>query len=340
MSPLLLTRLPFAPEAASTVAGRVDALYIFLIAVAGFFSVLIAVLELAFAVKYRRRAPDEVPRPIAGSIKLESVWIVIPFILSMGIFAWGASLYFTIMRPPQDALDVYVVGKQWMWRFQHPGGQREINTLHVPVGRKIKLTMATEDVIHSLFVPAFRVKMDVVPGRYTTLWFEATKTGTYHLFCAEYCGTQHSGMVGSVVVMGPAEYQAWLGGGGPQGSLAGLGEKLFRDLACHTCHRRDVPGRGPNLEGVFGKPVRLRGGQSVIADENYLRESILHPGAKLVAGFQNLMPTFQGQVSEEQLMQLIAYLRSIGGPPGATGPSPAAGPSPGPVPPGRPSSVR
>jgi cytochrome c oxidase subunit 2 len=198
-----------------------------------------------------------------------------------------------------------------MWKFEHPDGQREINELHVPIGRRIKLTMGTEDVIHSLFVPAFRVKADVVPGRLNTIWWEPTKPGRYEIFCAEYCGTQHSGMIGQVSVLEPAEYQAWLSGGEAEGSLASAGERLFADLACNTCHRRDARGRGPMLEGVFGHPVQLLDGTVVTADENYLRESILQPAAKVAAGFQPVMPAFQGLVTEEQLLALIEYVKSL-----------------------------
>jgi cytochrome c oxidase subunit 2 len=224
---------------------------------------------------------------------------------------WGAVVFFHAQRPPKGAIEIYAVGKQWMWKFQHMDGQREINELHVPIGQPVKLTMISQDVIHSFFVPAFRVKQDVLPGRYTTVWFQATKTGKYHLFCAEYCGTQHSGMIGSVVVMEPAQYQAWLAGGGGEGSLAQSGEKLFQDLACNTCHRSDSGARGPDLAGVFGSQVTLQGGQKLAADEAYIRESILNPQAKLVMGFQPIMPTFQGQVSEEGLMQLVAYIKTL-----------------------------
>ncbi|MEK6405643.1 MAG: cytochrome c oxidase subunit II [Acidobacteriota bacterium] len=309
--------VPFSPEQASSQAGRVDSLFAFLCVLTILIGGLITLVLLYFAVKYRRRKDDEIPRPIEGSMKLETVWMVIPFIISMGIFVWGASIYYTMYRAPKEALEIYVVAKQWMWKFQHLDGQREINELHVPVGRKVKVTMTTEDVIHSFFVPAFRIKLDVVPGKYSTIWFEATKPGRYHLFCAEYCGTSHSGMIGWVNVMEPSEYQAWLAGGAVDGSLASTGEKMFQQLACITCHRSDAQGRGPVLEGLFGKQVQLQDGAKVTVDEAYIRESILNPRAKVAAGFQTIMPTFQGQVSEEQLLQLIAYIKSIGSkPPG------------------------
>src|SRR5437667_448947 len=302
---------PLFPERASTMAGRVDALYFFLVAIAAFFSLLIAGLIVYYAVKYRRRAPDAVGTVVHGGIVLEIAWTVIPLLISMVIFVWGASVFFAMSRPPEETMNVYVVGKQWMWKFQHLDGEREINELHVPVGRAVKLIMTSEDVIHDVFVPAFRVKADVLPGRYTNIWFQPTKPGRYHLFCAEYCGTRHSGMIGEVVVMEPSEYQAWLSGGAPEGSLASAGEKLFADLACNTCHRPEKQNRGPVLQGLFGKTVTLQTGETVVADEAYIRESILNPSARVTAGFQPIMPTFQGLVSEEQLLELIEYVKSL-----------------------------
>jgi cytochrome c oxidase subunit 2 len=330
---MLLAALPFTPDQASTVAEHTDALYTFLVLLTVLFTVAIAGLEIYYAVKYRRRTPDDVPPPTRVSLRLEIAWTVIPFLIAMFIFVRGASLYVEIYRPPKEGMDIYVLAKQWMWRFQHPDGQREINELHVPVGRRVRLIMTSEDVIHSFFVPAFRTKFDIVPGpgRYTTSWFEATMPGRFHLFCAEYCGTNHSGMGGWIVVMEPADFQAWLSGGGSEGSLASTGEKLFQQLACNTCHRSDAQGRGPVLEGLFGKAVLLDSGQAVTADESYIRESILNPQAKIVGGFQrpSIMPTFQGLVSEEQLLQLVAYVRSIGpnqgGRPGGTAAGAPAG---------------
>ena len=302
---------PLFPQQASTMASRVDNLYFFLLAVSVFFSILIAGLIVFYAVRYRRRTPNAVGTNIHGGLWLEVTWSVIPLLISMVIFVWGASVFFAMASPPDETLNIYVVGKQWMWKFQHLDGQREINELHVPVGRSVKLIMTSEDVIHDVFVPAFRVKADVVPGRYTHLWFQATTPGRYHLFCAEYCGTRHSGMTGEVVVMEPTEYQAWLSGGSGEGSLASAGEKLFQDLACNTCHRPDAQGRGPVLQGLFGKTQVLLSGESVVVDEAYVRESILNPGARITAGFQPIMPAFQGLVSEEQLLQLIEYVKSL-----------------------------
>jgi cytochrome c oxidase subunit 2 len=302
---------PLFPEGASTIAGGVDALYLFLVAVSVIFSAGIFAAIFYFALRYRRKHPDEVPRPIHGSMKLEIAWSVIPFIITMVMFAWGTSLFFSNFNPPEGAMEIYVVGKQWMWKLQHPEGHREINELHVPVGRAVKLTMATEDVIHSFYIPAFRVKKDVVPGMYTTMWFQPTKPGKYHLFCAEYCGNQHSGMRGSVYVMEQPDYEAWLSGAPRGETMVQSGERLFHRLGCFTCHRSDVPGRGPVLAGVFGSQVLLESGQRAFADESYLRESILRPEAKIVAGYRTRMPTFQGQITEEGLMQIIAYIKSL-----------------------------
>ncbi|HMJ86187.1 MAG TPA: cytochrome c oxidase subunit II [Vicinamibacterales bacterium] len=302
---------PLFPESASTMASRVDALYFFLLAISVFFSLLIAGLIVFYAVKYRRRAADSVGSEIKGGLVLELTWTIVPLLITMVIFVWGASVFFAMARPPDETINIYVVGKQWMWKFQHLDGQREINELHVPVGRPVKLIMTSEDVIHDVFVPAFRIKADVVPGRYTHLWFQSTKPGRYRLFCAEYCGTKHSGMIGQVVVMDPSEYQTWLSGGAAEGSLASAGAKLFQDLACNTCHRPDAQGRGPVLEGLFGKTVTLQNGETLSVDEAYVRESILQPAAKIASGFQPIMPTFQGLVTEEQLLELIEYVKSL-----------------------------
>ncbi len=304
--------LPLFPEQASTVAKQVDALYFFLVIVSVFFSTLIFLLVFYFAIKYRRRSEAEMPAPIHGSLRLELLWTLIPLGLAMTMFTWGAKLYFAVSRPPADALEINVVSKQWMWKFQHPTGQREINELHVPWGQPVKLMMASEDVIHSLYVPAFRVKKDVLPGRYSTLWFEATRTGKYHLFCAEYCGTEHSLMGGYVIVMEPVEYQNWLSGGATGESLAAAGEKRFQQLGCNTCHRAEPEARGPALVGLFGKAVQLQDGGTTTADEAYIRESILNPKARMVSGYQPLMPTYQGLISEEGVLQLIAYIKSLG----------------------------
>lgn len=306
-----MSSFPLFPEAASSIAHEVDLLYFFILAVCSFFAVLVSALVVYFAVKYRRRHPDEVGADIHGSIALELLWTVIPFILAMVMFVWGADVFFRIARPPADSMEVFVVGKQWMWKVQHPEGVREINELHVPVNRNVKITLGSEDVLHDYYIPAFRVKMDAVPGKLTTMWFRATKPGVYQIFCAEYCGTQHSGMIGHVTVLEEHDYEAWLAGGRSTGTAVENGERLFTDLACITCHKADTTGRGPVLAGVFGSQVRLMDGRVVVADENYLRESIVNPQAKVVLGYQPIMPTFQGTVSEENLMQLIAYIKTL-----------------------------
>jgi len=304
---------PLFPERASALAGQVDGLYFFLIAVSAFFTVLIFLTIFVFAVKYRREAHPH-PAQIEGSLPLELTWTLIPLGICMIFFAWGSLIYFQEGRTPPGAMEVYVVGKQWMWKVEHEGGQREINTLHVPLNRDVKLIMSSQDVIHSFFIPAFRIKADVLPGRYTSIWFHPTKVGTYHLFCAEYCGTQHSGMIGAVVVMDPSAYQAWLTAGGTAGTLIASGQQTFQQMGCETCHRSDTQGRGPNLAGIYEKPVALADGRSVVADENYLRESIMNPGAKVVAGFKPIMPTYQGQISEENLAALVSYIKSLSQP--------------------------
>ncbi len=302
---------PLFPDQASTMAGRVDQLYFFLLGLSVFFAGLICILIIVFAVKYRRRSDDEQPQPIPGNLGLEIFWTLVPLGLTLVVFVWGARLFFVTYYPPNDALEINVVAKQWMWKAQHPEGHSEINELHIPSGKPVKLVMTSQDVIHDFFVPAFRVKKDVLPGRYTTLWFEASKPGSYHLFCSQYCGTQHSGMVGRIVVMEPTAFQAWLSGGAAGGSMASAGEKLFRSLGCVSCHLPNDAGRAPSLVGLLGKTVALQGGRSIVADENYVRESILEPNAKVVAGYQPIMPTFKGLVSEEGVMQILAYVKSL-----------------------------
>jgi cytochrome c oxidase subunit 2 len=305
-------KLPLFPDQASTFAPAVDHLTYFLLAVAAFFTMLIFCSIFYLAIRYRRRHDRELPHFHHGGIALEILWSVIPFGITMVMFTWGASVFFQESRPPDNAMSIYVVGKQWMWKIEHMEGRREINELHIPLGRAVKLTMASEDVIHSFFVPAFRVKQDVVPGKYSTIWFQPTKPGKYHLFCAEFCGTRHSGMIGWVYVMEPQDYQNWLSGSSPTGTLAQSGEKLFTELACSNCHKADGTGRCPSLEGLFGKTVQLANGSKVLADEAYIRESILHPDAKIVAGYQPVMPTFQGLVTEDGVLQMIEYIKSLG----------------------------
>jgi len=264
-----------------------------------------------FMVKYRRGRKADRKMPRVSTLKIEITWTLVPLLIALFMFAWGARAYFHLLVPPTDALEINVVGKQWMWKVQHQEGNREINELHIPIGRDIKLTLASEDVIHSFFIPAFRIKQDVVPGRFTTLWFRPTKVGKYHLFCAEFCGTEHSMMKGTVHVMEPAAYQDWLNRGDVGDSLAQSGANLFRTLGCSGCHIGKGTVRSPPLEGLYGKLVPLQNGEVVRADDKYIRDSILLPQSQIAAGYEPLMPTFQGHISEEQLFLLLAYIKSI-----------------------------
>jgi len=297
------------PVAASTFAEKVDRLYLFLVGLSGFFAGSIIILVITFAVIYRRR-PGRISEKTKSSLGLELTWTVIPLILTMVIFVWSADLFLDQSIPPEGAEQVYVVGKQWMWKTQHANGRREINELHVPVGRAVKLTVTSEDVIHSFYIPAFRVKQDAVPGQYRTMWFQATKPGEYHLFCAEYCGTDHSKMIGRIVVMEDTAYQTWLGGFTEETPVQ-AGEKLFTQFDCVNCHESGRRQRCPNLGGLYGTNVPLAGGGTALFDEAYIRESILDPKAKIAAGYGPIMPTFRGQVTEEQVLALIAYIKSL-----------------------------
>ncbi len=317
--------VPLFPDSASTFAWQVDMLYVYLILISLFFTVGIVLAIFIFAIKYREKEKFATGAEIHGSITLETVWSIIPFVISMTIFLGGAIVYYHQFTPPQDAMDVYVVGKQWMWKFEHSTGQREINELHIPVGRKIKLTMTTEDVLHDLSFPAFRTKADIVPGRYTYLWFEATKPGKYHIFCAEYCGLNHSGMGGWVYVMEQADYDNWLSGNISGQTPVEAGKELFETkLGCASCHAGGPQQRGAKLEGIYNHEVKLVGGQTVVADDDYIRNSILNPSSQVVEGFQPIMPTFKGQVTEEQLNSLIAYIKSLSGNTGSTTTSPTS----------------
>lgn len=303
----------FFPVQASTLAWEVDALYLFCVAITAVFAILIPVVMAFIAIKFKRTSEDYIPTPVHGSLVLEIVWSVIPFIVTMILFGWGAWVFFEYSSPPPNAMDIHVVGKQWMWKIQHPEGKREIDELHVPVGQPIRLIMTSEDVLHSFYVPAFRVKRDAVPGRYSTLWFEATKTGEYHLFCAEYCGTEHSLMIGTVTVMSPADYDAWLRTDDQDGSETPVaaGARLFSELRCDTCHN-GTGGNGPSLDSLYRSRVAFADGTSGIADEAYIRGSIIDPRQHTVSGFGPIMPTFQGQVTEEQVFELISYIKTLG----------------------------
>jgi cytochrome c oxidase subunit 2 len=342
-----LPNAPLFPPQASEMARDIDLLFFTVLGITILFSSLIAFFIFYFMVRYKRSSPNQVGLYMKeghNTMILEATWIIVPLFIALGIFAWGARIYFAAARPPPDAKQFYVVGKQWMWKIEHPGGRREINELHVPRGQSVKLKMTSEDVVHSFFIPALRVKNDVIPGRYTTMWFNADTVGTYHLFCTQYCGTEHSRMVGRVIVMEPDDYERWMGGGSP-GPASGTasGEDLFTAKACHTCHRTDSTARAPMLWGLIGKTVHLEGGQTMTADETYIRESIVNPAAKIVSGYQPIMPTYRGQLSEEEIIQLVQYVSSLKQPvggetlPGETGPAsapavPANGTPPAPVP--------
>ena len=301
--------VPLFPISASQHADQVDHLLYFLVVVCGFFALLIFVLIITFSVRYRR-SRHPVPQPTKVSTGLELFWTAVPFLITLVMFIWGAQVYMDGETPPRGAQDMYVVGKQWMWKIQHPEGRREINELHVPENTPIKLTLTSQDVIHSFYLPALRVKQDAVPGEYRTLWFKATRPGTYHLFCAEYCGTNHSKMIGRIIVMPESEYQAWLAGeNGTQPVEAGA--KLFVEYDCISCHGTGQRARAPALGGLYGTHVQLEDGRRVLFDENYIRAQLLDPAAWRVADFAPDMPLFKGQLTEEQIIDLIAYIKSL-----------------------------
>jgi cytochrome c oxidase subunit 2 len=309
---------PLLPRAASQVAVQVDRLGWALLGISAIVLMVVFLPMAVFLFKYRRGRTAVRTPPRLPTTRIEVTWTLVTLFVLLGLFCWGTNVYWTIQNPPPDAMEVNVIGKQWMWKLQHPEGNREINELHVPVGRNVKLTLASQDVIHSFYLPEFRIKQDVVPGWYRAIWFNARKVGEYHLFCSEFCGTHHSAMVGRVVVMEPADYERWLVQGQPGSTLAQSGEKLFRELGCSGCHENSTIIRAPPLQGVFGKPVPLLSGQIVAADEGYIRDSILLPAKDIAAGYTNDMPSYKGRVNEEQLLELIAYIRSIANRPAQT----------------------
>ncbi len=308
---MIFAEIALFPQEASTSAWQVDMLFFLLLTICGAVTLLVGFLLVSFAIYFRRR-PGETGNPpeTHSSELLEWSWTLAPLAIFVVFFALGAKVYFNTYRPPSNAATVYVVGKQWMWKFQHPEGQREINSLHVPLGRPTRLLLTSEDVIHSLFIPDFRIHMDLLPERYTSVWFTPTRAGTYRLFCSQYCGTNHAGMTGDVTVMEPADYEKWLHLKA-EGSMALQGRKVFLKYRCVSCHSADNESRAPVLEDLFDKPVVLNDGRVVKADEDYLRESIMYPSAKIVAGYENIMPTFKGLMSEEEVYELIAYFKSL-----------------------------
>jgi cytochrome c oxidase subunit 2 len=298
------------PAEASTIAPYTDALYFFLVAISLVGLVFVTALILYFSLRYRRDK-HPVATQIEGSTILEATWTIIPLGLFLIVFVWGGLLYFRIYNPPPNSMNIYIVGKQWMWKAEHPGGQHEINALHIPIGQPIQLTMISQDVFHSFSIPDFRVKREVIPGRYSTVWFQATTPGTYHLFCTQYCGTLHSGMIGEVTAMTPEDYKKWLAQSTSGTSLAQNGERLFASMGCNACHSGNAAARGPNLAGVYGSKLTLTDGSQVVVNDAYLRDAILDPSQHVTAGFSPIMPTYQGQISEDGLIDLVEYIKQL-----------------------------
>ncbi len=305
-----LTNFALIPPEASRIAPQLDALYIFILLVSVIGLTIVILLVTSFSILYsKKRHPVAVQ--IEGSTLLEATWTIIPLGLFLVMFVWGALIYFRVFTPPANAMNIYVVGKQWMWKAEHPGGQHEINSLHVPEGRAVQLTLISQDVFHSFSIPAFRVKREAIPGRYTTVWFEATKPGTYHLFCSQYCGTDHSQMIGDVVVMTQEDYRKWLATSTSGASLAQNGERLFASLSCAACHNTRPDARGPSLANVYGSKLTLSTGQAITADDAYLRQAILNPSQHITQGYAPIMPTYQGQISEEGVIALVEYIKNL-----------------------------
>jgi len=305
-----LTNFALFPPEASKIAPQMDALYFFMVLVSLIGLTVVILLISTFSVLYRKRR-HPVAVQIEGSTLLEATWTIIPLGLFLIMFVWGSIVYFRIYTPPANAMNIYVVGKQWMWKAEHPGGQHEINSLHIPVGRPIQLTLISQDVFHSFSIPAFRVKREAIPGRYTTVWFEATTPGTYHLFCTQYCGTNHSAMIGDIVVLAPDNYKAWLATSTSGMSLAQNGERLFATLSCNACHNGRPDSRGPSLADVFGSKLAMANGGSATADEAFLRQAILNPSEHVMQGYAPIMPTYQGQISEDGVIALVEYIKNL-----------------------------
>jgi cytochrome c oxidase subunit II len=312
---ITVAQIQFFPDQASKLAGQVDTLLLWLILLTGAVTFAIAVVMIFFLAKYRKRATADRTPPKTENLAIEVTWSVIPFFIFLGLFGWGAKIYFYESIDPKNGMEVHVIGKQWMWKLEHLQGKREINQLHVPLGQTVKLVMTSQDVIHSFFMPAFRIKEDVLPGRYTTQWFKATEPGTYPIFCAQYCGTNHATMIGQVIVMTPTDFATWLKTGRETMSVAQRGERLFHSFGCSGCHAAQAAVRAPLLEGIYGSQVPLVDGRIVYADERYLRDCILIPNTQIVAGFDPVMPSFQGRISEDDLFAIVTYIKSIGSSP-------------------------
>ena len=298
------------PREASTIAPYMDALYFFLLAMTVLGILLVGTLLVVFSIRYRQEK-NPVATHIEGSTLLEATWTIIPLAIFLVCFVWGALLYFRIYSPPVNAMNIYIVGKQWMWKAEHPGGQHEINALHIPIGRPVQLTMISQDVFHSFSIPDFRVKREVIPGRYSTVWFNATEAGTYHLFCTQYCGTQHSGMIGQITAMTPDDYDKWTQQSTSGMSLAQNGERLFSSMGCNACHSGNAAARGPSLAGVYGSKLQLANGSQVLVNDAYLRDAILNPSQHITAGYSPIMPTYQGQISEDGLIDLVEFVKNM-----------------------------
>lgn len=308
--------LPIMPERASTNGAWVDAVFLVLHATTILFSLIVAVSVIYMVVKYRRGHKVDRSNPPLEHAFLELGWTIIPCIICLGIFGLSTFVYFGNTRVPDGAMEVQVVAKQWMWKLQQPNGRWEMNELHIPVNRPIKLTMISEDVIHDFYVPAFRTKMDVIPGRYTQEWFQPNKVGDYHLFCAEFCGTYHSGMTGWVHVMEPGAYERWLSQGTVKASVAAEGERLFRQYGCSGCHGLNSSVRAPLLNGIYGKPVAIEDPNTgktrvITADQRYIHDSVLLPEQEIAAGYKPIMPSFRGRLSEADVLKLIDYIKSL-----------------------------
>src|ERR1700678_3641738 len=305
-----LTNSALFPPEASAISPYMDAFYFFLCAISAVGLIAVGILVFGFSIMYRKEK-SPVATQIEGSTLLEATWTIIPLALFMLCFVWGALLYFRIYDPPTNAMNIYIVGKQWMWKAEHPGGQHEINALHVPTGVNIQLTMISQDVFHSFSIPDFRIKREVIPGRYSTVWFNATTPGTYHIFCTQYCGTNHSQMIGEVTVLSPEDYEKWTQSSTSGMSLAQNGERLFASMGCNACHSGNAAARGPNLAGVYGSKLQLTSGQEVLVNDAYLRDAILNPSQHITAGYAPIMPTYQGQISEDGLIDLVEYLKTL-----------------------------
>jgi len=305
-----LTNSALFPREASSIAPQMDALYFFLLGMTLTGLVLVGAILVVFSMRYRKSV-HPVATQIEGSTLLEATWTIIPLAIFLITFVWGAVLYFRIYNPPVNSMNIYIVGKQWMWKAEHPGGQHEINALHVPTGQNIQLTMISQDVFHSFSIPDFRIKREVIPGRYSTVWFNATTPGVYHIFCTQYCGTNHSQMIGEVTALSPDDYKKWTEESTSGMSLAQNGERLFASMGCNACHSGNAAARGPSLAGVFGSRLTLTNGSQVLVNEAYLRDAILNPSQHVTSGYAPIMPTYQGQISEDGLIDLVEYLKTL-----------------------------